>query len=96
MKGINAIDGLYVVGTPELSIMGYGSHELDTFAIAEQMTLKGWFISTMSEPPGIHMGMPTLAHVVIVDEYLADLAAAVATVREQKLQSRSREVSYGG
>ena len=96
MKGINAIDGLYVVGTPELSIMGYGSHELDTFAIAEQLTQKGWFVSTMSEPPGIHMGMPTLAHVGIVDDYLADLAAAVATVREQKLQSRSREVSYGG
>ena len=96
MQGINAIDGLYVVGTPELSVMGYGSHDLDTFAIADQMTKKGWFVSTMSEPPGIHMGMPTLAHVGVVDEYLADLAAAVAEVRAQKLTSRSREVSYGG
>jgi len=42
------------------------------------------------------MGMPTLAHVGIVDEYLADLAAAVATVRAEKLTSKSREVSYGG
>ena len=49
MQGINAIDVLYVVGTPELTVMGYGSHELDTFAIAEQMTKKGWFVSTMSD-----------------------------------------------
>jgi hypothetical protein len=68
--------------------MGYGSHELDTFAIGEQMTKKGWFVSTMSDPPGIHMGMPTLAHVGVVDEYLADLAEAVATVRAEKLTAK--------
>ncbi len=96
MNGIEAIDGLYVVGKPDLTVMGYGSHELDTFAIAEQMTQRGWFVSTMSQPPGIHMGMPTLAHVGVVDEYLADLAAAAATVRVGKLEGKSREVSYGG
>lgn len=94
--GIAAIDGLYIVGTPELTVMGYGSRDLDTFAIAEQMTQKGWFVSTMSEPPGIHMGMPTVAHVAAVDEYLADLAQSVATVRAQKLTGKSREVTYGG
>ncbi len=94
--GIEAIGGLYVVGTPELTVMGYGSRDLDTFAIAEQMTQKGWFVSTMSEPPGIHMGMPTVAHVAVVDGYLADLAQSVATVRAQKLTGKSREVTYGG
>lgn len=94
--GIESIDGLYIVGTPELTVMGYGSRDLDTFAIAEQMTQKGWFVSTMSEPPGIHMGMPTMAHVAVVDEYLADLAQAVAAVRTQKLTAKSREVTYGG
>jgi glutamate/tyrosine decarboxylase-like PLP-dependent enzyme len=94
--GIEAIDGLYIVGAPELTVMGYGSHDLDTFAIAEQMTQKGWFVSTMSEPPGIHMGMPTMAHVAAVDLYLADLGQSVAAVRAQKLTGKSREVSYGG
>ena len=40
--------------------------------------------------------MPTMAHVAAVDEYLADLAQAVATVRAQKLTGKSREVTYGG
>ena len=61
-KGIAEIEGLYVVGTPELSVMGVGARGLDIFAVAEQMTKKGWFVSTMSEPPGIHLGMLTLAH----------------------------------
>jgi glutamate/tyrosine decarboxylase-like PLP-dependent enzyme len=95
MKGIEAIDGLYIVGTPDLSVMGYGSRDLDIFAVAEQLTQKGWFVSTMSEPRGVHMGMPTLAHVAVVDEYLGDLAAAVAAVRANNLTARSREVSYG-
>ncbi len=94
--GIEAIDGLDIVGTPELTVMGYRSRELDTFAIAEQMTENGWFISTMSDPPGIHMGMPTVAHVSIVDEYLADLAQSVMTVRAQKLMAKSHVVTYGG
>ncbi|MEP6702201.1 MAG: aspartate aminotransferase family protein, partial [Betaproteobacteria bacterium] len=95
-NGIAAIDGLYVVGEPDLTVMGYGSHAIDTFALAEQMTKKGWFVSTMSQPPGIHMGMPTMAHVGVVDEYLADLADSVATVKSEKLIGKSREVSYGG
>ena len=95
-KGIGAIEGLYVVGTPELSVMGLGARGLDILAVAEQMTKKGWFVSTMSEPPGIHLGMLTLAHAQHVQEYLDDLAAAAAIVRDRNLVARSREATYGG
>jgi glutamate/tyrosine decarboxylase-like PLP-dependent enzyme len=95
-KGIGAIEGLYVVGTPELSVMGVGARGLDIFAIAEQMTKKGWFVSTMSEPPGIHLGMLTLAHAQHAQEYLDDLAAAAAIVRDGNLVARSRQATYGG
>jgi glutamate/tyrosine decarboxylase-like PLP-dependent enzyme len=95
-KGIGAIEGLYVVGTPELSVMGVGARGLDIFAVAEQMTKKGWFISTMSEPPGIHLGMLTLAHAKHVQEYLDDLAAATAVVRDGNLVARSHRATYGG
>ena len=50
-NGNGAIEGLYVVGTPELSVDGRWRAGLDIFAVAEQMTKKGWFVSTMSEPP---------------------------------------------
>jgi hypothetical protein len=85
-----------VVGSPELSVMGVGARGLDIFAVAEQMTKKGWFVSTMSEPPGIHLGMLTLAHAQHVQEYLDDLAATAAFVRDGNLQAHSRQATYGG
>lgn len=96
MRGIEAIDGLFIVGKPDLSVFGFGASDIDIFAVAEQMTARGWFVSTMSEPPGIHLGMPTMAHVGCVEQYLADLKLAVAQVRAGRLQASSREVSYGG
>ena len=72
------------------------SRDIDIFAVAEELTRRGWFVSTMSEPPGIHLGMPTMAHVPHVDTYLNDLRAAVDVVRAGRLAARSREVSYGG
>jgi sphinganine-1-phosphate aldolase len=96
VQGICAIDGLYIVGAPELSVLGVGARDLDIFAVAEQLTKKGWFVSTMTEPPGIHLGMLTLAHAEHVEEYLDDLAAAADIVREGNLVSPSRQSSYGG
>ena len=96
IAGINAIDGLAVVGAPDLAVLGYTSRDIDVFAVAEELTRRGWFVSTMSEPPGIHLGMPTMAHVPHVDTYLNDLRAAVDVVRAGRLTAQSREVSYGG
>jgi glutamate/tyrosine decarboxylase-like PLP-dependent enzyme len=96
VQGIGQIDGLHVIGSPELSILGFSAHELNIWAIAEQMTKKGWFVSTMSDPPGIHLGMLTMAHVEHAEEYLSDLQATVSEVREQKLNVGPREASYGG
>lgn len=96
VQGISAIPGLHVIGTPDLSVVGVGASGMDIFAVGEQMTRRGWFVSTMSEPPGIHLGMLTLAHVAHLDEYLRDLAASAGEVRARNLKARSREASYGG
>ncbi|MEO8136275.1 MAG: hypothetical protein ABI831_20155 [Betaproteobacteria bacterium] len=69
---------------------------VDMFAVAEQLTAKDWFVSTMSNPPGIHLGMPTMAHVPHVEEYLGDLAAAVAAVPAGQLTAKSHSVTCGG
>ena len=96
VRGIAGIPGLYVVGTPDLSVIGVGGTGLDIFAVGEQMGRRGWFVSTMSDPPGIHLGMLTLAHVAHLDEYLRDLAASTDEVRAQNLKAHSHDASYGG
>jgi glutamate/tyrosine decarboxylase-like PLP-dependent enzyme len=96
IRGIRALDGFSLIGTPELSVIGYSAEGLDIHAVAQQLGRRGWFVSTMASPPGIHMGMLSPAHAAVVDEYLADLGAAAAEVREGASLVTQVDNSYGG
>jgi glutamate/tyrosine decarboxylase-like PLP-dependent enzyme len=98
IAGLEALDGFHVVGEPELSVMGYGATGIDIDAVAQELGERGWFVSGMASPPGIHMGMLSPAHAAVVDEYLADLRAAFAAVRSRADQApvKAMDHSYGG
>jgi sphinganine-1-phosphate aldolase len=96
IAGIEAIDGFHVIGKPEVSVMGYGATSVDIDAVAQQLGKRGWFVSGMASPPGIHMGMLTPAHAAVVDEYLADLRASVDEVRGGARLTAAVDQSYGG
>ncbi|MCP5149129.1 MAG: aspartate aminotransferase family protein [Ectothiorhodospiraceae bacterium] len=94
--GIRAIEGLELLAEPPVTILCYTSRDgLDINAVARAMTQRGWFVTRGAEPPCIHMGMLTLTHVPVVDDYLTDLAAAVADVRAGKVTATSEAVTYG-
>jgi sphinganine-1-phosphate aldolase len=76
-RGIEAIDGLHVLGDPELSIVAFGSERHDIFRIAETMQAKGWTPGLLQEPKAIHR-MMSMLHVPAMETYLHDLADAVA------------------
>ena len=95
IAGIEAIDGFHIVGKPEVGVMGYGASGIDIDAVAQQLGRRGWFVSTMAHPPGIHMGMLSPAHAAVVDEYLADLRDAVAEVRHGASLETAVDRSYG-
>ena len=82
--------------------MGYGTSDddmgngLDIHAVAQAMTERGWFVTRSAEPPSVHMGMLTLTHVPVVDEYLRDLEAAVARVRSGAVRAADEPITYGG
>jgi sphinganine-1-phosphate aldolase len=80
MAAIQAMDGLRTYGAPQLGLFTYGSDVLDPFAIWGQLARRGWFTGLVTEPRGVHL-MLSPAHAQVADEYLADLAEAVAHVR---------------
>ena len=99
--GIRAIDGLDVLVEPMLPIMGYAARDaagdaLDIHAVAQAMTERGWFVTRAAEPPAVHLGMLTLTHVPVVDEYLGDLEAAVERVRSGLVRATDERITYGG
>jgi glutamate/tyrosine decarboxylase-like PLP-dependent enzyme len=76
IAGIEAIEGLHVWSDPDLWAVAYGSTGPDIRAVARAMTDRGWSLSPVREPPGVHL-MITPVHAPVIDAYLADLRDSV-------------------
>jgi glutamate/tyrosine decarboxylase-like PLP-dependent enzyme len=75
--GIEALEGLEILGTPPGPLLAFTSTTSDIFAIGDVMDEHGWHLNRVAGPPGLHMMISPLhgAHVVT---FLTDLAGAVA------------------
>ncbi|MDQ3295516.1 MAG: aspartate aminotransferase family protein [Myxococcota bacterium] len=93
--GIRQIRGLTLLGSGDATIVSYAAVGMDIYAIADRLETRGWTIDRMHRPAAIHLTV-TANHAAIVDEYLADLAAAVAEVRrDPKLAKSGSAPMYG-
>jgi sphinganine-1-phosphate aldolase len=96
-NGIDAIDGVKVVARPDSTLIAYESDDenIGIYAIADQLEKKGWFADRHQKPESIHLTMmPT--HLLIVDEYLADIKDAVAIVRANPELAKSGDAGMYG
>ncbi len=75
IDGINASDGLHVLGRPDASVFAFVSDDADVFAMADALERRGWHMDRQIMPPSLHL-MVTPAHEPVVDRFLADLRAA--------------------
>ena len=71
---------LHVWGTPDLWAVGFGARGYDIHAVADRLAARGWWPGRIREPRGIHL-MITPVHAGVIEEYLADLGAAVREVK---------------
>ncbi len=71
--GIDAIEGLCVLGEPEMSVMGVASSDArDIYEVGDHMTGRGWHLDRQQNPNCLHLTI-NAAHLQIADELLADL-----------------------
>jgi sphinganine-1-phosphate aldolase len=93
IAGIEAIDGLSVLGRPEMSMFAFTADDLDLFEVVDEMKDRGWYIQPQlaygASPPNIHLSV-TGASLERVDELLADLAACCDHART--LEPDPREI----
>jgi glutamate/tyrosine decarboxylase-like PLP-dependent enzyme len=87
--GVEAIDGLRITGEPTMSVFEIASDVHDMSAVGDVMDDRGWHLDR--QQGGLHV-MLWPKHVTVADQFLADLADAVATHGD----SRGIEGSYGG
>jgi len=82
--GIDAIDGLRVLGKPDGSLISFASDTIDTFALVDAMRARNWYVQPQfghgAVPRSIHLTV-TPINVPHADALLAALAEAVDGLR---------------
>ena len=92
--GINAIEGLTVLGDPAMSVFAYGSEVLDIHAVAAGMEDRGWLVAKETYPLDAIQFMQSPGHEPYVDEYLQDLAEVVVRVADGRITAPVAEATY--
>jgi glutamate/tyrosine decarboxylase-like PLP-dependent enzyme len=87
--GIEAIDGLRIVGDPVGPVLCFEGDGLDAYAVGDAMDDKGWHLNRNTTPRSLHL-MVSPAHAARLDELLADLADAAA----HHTAARDKEARY--
>jgi len=47
---IKKIEGLYVLGKPDMTVIAFGSREVDIYKVNDVMTTKGWSLNALHKP----------------------------------------------
>lgn len=79
--GVNAIDGLHVIGQPEMTVLAIGSDRLDVYEVGDELTARGWHLDRQQFPPSLHLTVSPY-HAQVVDVFLRDLNEAAAAARK--------------
>ncbi|MEZ5024109.1 MAG: hypothetical protein R2728_12780 [Chitinophagales bacterium] len=98
VDGINRIDGLEVMGHPEVCLIGFKSSDnrkVNIFVIGDLMEKKGWHIDRQQNPNSLHISLnPT--HEFATDDYLNDLRDCVAYAKAHpELKNEGDAAMYG-
>lgn len=91
--GVAETPGLSVLGAPPLSIVAIGGDDVDIFRVAELMREKAWVPGLLQEPKALHR-MMSMLHVASMPEYLSDLRAATASVRQETAGQSELRAEY--
>ena len=77
--GINAIDGVEILGNPTMSVMSIGSKTHDIYKIGDEMTVRGWHLDRQQFPESLHLTI-SRSHLESAGQFVEDLREAVALV----------------
>lgn len=79
--GIRAIDGLHIVGEPDMSVFSFSSDKKDIYLIGDELQNRGWYLDRIMHPEALHL-VVTLPNLKNTDQFLADLKTSVKAVRQ--------------
>ncbi len=79
VEGIRSIDGLYVLGEPEMCLVAFASDDVPVFPLADAMKRRGWLVQPQlafgPSPENLHLTINP-SNVPWTEKLVGDLAAA--------------------
>lgn len=90
-KAVRSIDELEIMGETNMCIVAFKSSKIDVFMLADVLNKKGWHFERQQLPPTLHFTINYI-HKDVVEEFIADLKASVAEVREKRLQQMGNKL----
>lgn len=76
LAGIAAIPELKVIGDPDMSIVAFGSDQLNIHVLGDELHMMGWHFDRQQMPDSLHLTISQV-HLDVADAFLADLQRAV-------------------
>ncbi len=96
VEGIRAIDGLYLLVEPEMTLIPFRSDEINIFHLADAMKERGWYVQVQlaieGSPENLHLSVNP-SNVDRIDDFLEHLNGAVDEVRGTETSELARTVS---
>uniref|UniRef100_A0A8C1JM82 sphinganine-1-phosphate aldolase n=1 Tax=Cyprinus carpio TaxID=7962 RepID=A0A8C1JM82_CYPCA len=95
--GIRKIDGMFVFGDPEVSVVALGSDVFDIFRLSNALTSKGWNLNTLQFPSSIHICV-TMLHTQpgVAEQFISDVKREVAIImKNPKEKTTGMGAIYG-
>ncbi|KAF4090436.1 hypothetical protein AMELA_G00051820 [Ameiurus melas] len=95
--GICKVEGLFVFGKPEVSVVALGSDVFDIFRLSNALTSKGWNLNTLQFPSSIHICV-TMLHTQtgVAEQFIKDVREEVAVImKNPKEKTTGMGAIYG-
>lgn len=83
--GVQALDGLKVIGEPIMSIFAIASDRYNIFEIGDEMTVRGWRLDRQQFPPSLHVSV-NYVHKDTIDVFLKDLAESIFVAKKPSIR----------
>ncbi len=93
-QGVELISGVEVLGDPEMSVLALASSEVDIYEVGDELALRGWTLDRQQFPASLHLTVNYL-HVGQEDQFIGDLARAVAAARRARARTLGRSLAIG-
>ncbi|XP_074648039.1 sphingosine-1-phosphate lyase 1-like [Tubulanus polymorphus] len=81
IEKLRLINGIYVIGEPEVSVIGVASLDFNIYRLYDALTAKGWHLNALQFPSSFHLCVTKLhTHSGVADSFVADVEECTAEI----------------